>query len=72
MFVHTLDIIPKKWYIQLELGRETVSWEGLTTNFIHTFSPYEDDVMIDTTLQLDKEKFFEGIEESEGSLPDWT
>ena len=58
MFVHTLDIIPKNWYIQLELRRETVSWEGLTSNFIHTFSSYEDDVMIDTALQLAKENFF--------------
>jgi len=72
MFVHTLDMIPKNWYIQLELRQETVSREGRTANFIHTFSPYEDDVMIDTALQLAKENFFQGFEESEGSLPDWT
>ena len=28
--------------------------------------------MLDTTLQLAKEKIFEDFEESEGSLPDWT
>jgi len=25
MFVHTLDIIPRNWYIQLELHQETIS-----------------------------------------------
>jgi len=28
--------------------------------------------MVDTALQLAKTKVFEGIEESEGNLPDWT
>ena len=64
MFFHTLDIIPGNSYMQLELHQETISWEGLTPNFIHTFSPYEDDDMIDTVLQLDKEKKFQGFEES--------
>lgn len=72
MFVHTLDAIPRNWYVQLELHRETISWEGLTSNFIHTFSTYEDDLMVDIALQLAKEKIFYGFEESEGSLPDWT
>lgn len=72
MFVHTLNTIPKNWYIQLEMRRETVSWEALTSNFVHTFSAYEDDLMVETALQLEKEKIFEGIEESEGNLPEWT
>lgn len=41
-------------------------------NLIHTFSMYEDDVMIDIALQLANEKNFQGFEESEGSLPNWT
>jgi len=72
MFVHTLDVIRKKWYVQLELCRETVSWEEMTSSFVHTFNAYESDLMMDTTLHLYREKIFEGIEESEGSLPDWT
>lgn len=28
--------------------------------------------MVDIALQLAKEKIFQGFEESEGSLPDWT
>lgn len=70
MFVHTLDTIPRNWYIQLELHRETITWEALTSNSIHTFSTYEDDLMVDTLLQLEKEKIFEGIKDSEGSLSD--
>jgi len=66
-----LEIIHKNWYIQLELRWETASWEVPTTNFIHNFNPYEDDVIIDIALQLAKENLFQGIDESEGSLPDW-
>lgn len=55
MFIHTLESIPNNWYTQLELQRETVSWEDLKANLINTFSPNEEDVMVDTTLQLIKE-----------------
>ena len=71
MFIHTLNIIPKNWYIQLELRQETVSWNDLTTNFITAFNTYDEDVMVDIVLQLIKEKVFEGVEESEDYLPDW-
>jgi len=71
MFIHTFDIIPKNWYIQLELQQETVNWEDLTTNFINTFNPYKEYVMVDIALQLIKENVFGDIEESEDFLPDW-
>lgn len=71
MFVHTLDVIPRNWYIQLELCQEIVDWECLTEKFIATFSFEDENVIVETTLQLIKEKFFEGIEESEDSLPCW-
>lgn len=54
MFVHTLDTIPRNSHIQLELRQETISWEVLTSSCIHTFSTYEDGLMIETTLQLEK------------------
>jgi len=44
----------------------------MTSSFVHTFSAYEDDLMLETALQLTKENIFEGIEESKGSLPYWT
>ena len=54
------------------MHREIESWEALTSRFFHTFSAYEGDLMMDTVLQLARENIFEGIEESKGSLPDWT
>jgi len=71
MFIHMLDDIPKNWYTQLEMHRETVDWECLTKRFITTFSFQDEDVMIETTLQMIKEKVFEGVEESKDCLLDW-
>jgi len=28
-FIHMLDTIPKNWYLELEMCRETTEWEGL-------------------------------------------
>jgi len=71
MFVHTLDVIPWEC-VQLELRKETVSWEMMTSRFVHTFDTYEGDLMMDIVLQLANENIFEGIGESQGSLPNWT
>jgi hypothetical protein len=38
LFVHTLDTIPKNWYLELEVHLETTDWEELTQNFKVTFS----------------------------------
>jgi len=50
MFIHTLDNIPKNWYMQLELRQETVDWEELTKNLITTFNFEDEDVMVETAL----------------------
>lgn len=50
MFIHIVDVIPRRWYVQLELHREIVSWEEMTSSFVHSFSAYESDLMMDTTL----------------------
>ena len=71
MFIHTLDIIPQNWYIQLELRQDTISWVYLTTKFVTTFSTYDENAMVNTALQLIKEKVLEGVEESKDLLPDW-
>jgi len=71
MFIHTLDTIPKNWYIQLDLRQKIVSWDDLTTNFITAFNTYDEYVMVDIALQLIKEKMFEDVEESEDCLPNW-
>jgi len=70
MFVHTLDVVPREWYAQLELRRETVTWETMTSNFVHMFDVWEGEMMVDNVLQLTRGKIFEGISEAEGSLPD--
>lgn len=58
MFVHTLDVIPKNWYIELEVHRETTDWEDLTHNFKVTFNFEDDAPLIDTALQIIKNKIF--------------
>ena len=42
LFVHTLDTIPKNWYLELEVRKETTNSEELNHNFKETFS-FEDD-----------------------------
>jgi len=32
-FIHTLDIIPKNWFLELEMHRETEGWEELVQRF---------------------------------------
>jgi hypothetical protein len=29
-FIHTLDTIPKNWYLELEMHRDTTEWEYIT------------------------------------------
>jgi hypothetical protein len=58
LFVHTLDTIPKNWYLELEVHRETADWEELTQNFKVTFSFEDDAPLIDSTLQVIKNNIF--------------
>jgi hypothetical protein len=37
-FIHTLDTIPRNWYLELEMHRETTEWQGLVQRFEITFS----------------------------------
>ena len=37
-FFHTLDEIPRSWYVSAELRREITTWKELTVFFAHTFS----------------------------------
>jgi hypothetical protein len=58
LFIHTLDTIPKNWYLELEVHRETTDWEELTHNFKVTFSFEDDAPSVDTTLQVIKDNIF--------------
>jgi hypothetical protein len=37
-FINTLDTTPINWYLQVELCLTTADWEGMTQNFVATFS----------------------------------
>jgi hypothetical protein len=50
LFIHTLDTIPKKWYLELEVCKETTNWEDLTLNFKVTFSFEYEAPSVDTNL----------------------
>jgi hypothetical protein len=56
LFVHTLDTIPKNWYIELEVCRGITDWEELTCNFKVTFSFENDAPLVDTTMKMIKNK----------------
>jgi hypothetical protein len=68
LFVHTLDTIPKNWYIELEVHKETRDWEELTKNFKVTFSFENNNPLIDSALQVIKNNIF-ASEDLLGSIP---
>jgi hypothetical protein len=57
-FVHTLDMILKNWYLELEVCRGTTAWEDLNRNFKETFKFEYDTHSVDTTLQIIKTNIF--------------
>ena len=48
--IHTLEMIPRNWYMQVELRRVTVKWEELVANFMHAFEFVDDNSSIDVSL----------------------
>jgi hypothetical protein len=58
IFIHTLDTIPKNWYLELETCRETTRWDELVQKFKVTFKfEYESPLMV-ATLQAVRTKVF--------------
>jgi hypothetical protein len=57
-FVHTIYTISKKWYLELDMHKETIYWEDLTRNFKVTFNFEDEAPSIDTTLQSIKDNIF--------------
>ena len=72
MFIHTLDMIPRNWYMSLELRRGIVDWDDLANSFIHTFSYANENPFINIDLQVIQDKKFEEIFVPVSSLPQWT
>ena len=58
MFIHTLDTIPKKWYLELEMHRETVNWDQLIQRFKVTFTFEHESPLLDEALQAIRTKIF--------------
>jgi predicted acetyltransferase len=57
-FIHTLDTIPKNWYLELEMHRDTTDWDYITQRFQVTFTFQNESPLISTTLQVIKQKIF--------------
>ena len=51
-FIHTLDEMPRSWYISVELRREITAWEELTVCFAHTFSFVDANPNVNNALQI--------------------
>jgi hypothetical protein len=58
LFMHTLYIILKNWYIELEVYRGTRDWEELTKNFKVTLKFENYDPLIDSSFQVIKDNIF--------------
>jgi hypothetical protein len=50
-FIHTLDMIPKNWYLELEMQRETANLDELTQRFKVTFTFEYESPLVDVALQ---------------------
>jgi hypothetical protein len=57
-FIHTLDTIPKNWYLELEMHRETTRWEELIQRFRVTFTFEHESPSIDAVLQAIQSNIF--------------
>jgi hypothetical protein len=57
-FIHTLDTIPKNWYLELEMCRETRIWDELVQIFKVKFTFEHVSSLIDVVLQDIQTKIF--------------
>ena len=51
-FIHTLDEMPRSWYVSAKLHREITTWEELTVFFAHTFNFADANVEVNNALQI--------------------
>jgi hypothetical protein len=57
-FVHTLDTVPKNWYLELEVHRGTIDWEELSQNVKVTFSLESYSTLINASFQVIRSNIF--------------
>ena len=51
-FVHTLEEMPRSWYVATELRRTITTWEELSVYFVQTFSFQDANPEVCNTLQI--------------------
>lgn len=71
-FIHTLEKIPMKWYLETQLWHGTVNWADLVKGFILTFTFEDDCPCIDFQIQIVIEKIFWNGTSLTWKQPDWT
>lgn len=70
-FIHTLQTIPKNWYLEMELRHGIMNWEDMVYGFILTFSFEDDFPFIDLALQTVKKNIFKNVKPLTWQQPDW-
>ena len=60
-FIHTLETIPKNWYLETKLRHGIMNRADLVDGFVLTFIFENEFLGIDLTLQVVREKIFEGV-----------
>jgi len=56
--IHKLDTIPKNWYLELEMCRETMNWDELTRRFNIAFTFENESPLVDAALHVVRNKIF--------------
>ena len=71
LFIHTLDIIPKSWYIEIKLQRGIETWSLLIEGFQLTFGFESEYLEIDDALEVIRMKLFDDYPLPIFNQPDW-
>jgi hypothetical protein len=64
IFIHTLNTIPKNWYLELEMCRETTNLDQLIQRFKVKFNFEHESPFVDASLQVIRSNMFS----EEGSI----
>lgn len=71
-FIHTLETIPKNWYLETNLRHGTVNWEDMVNALILKFGFEDDFPYIDLALQTIKNMIFQNVTPLTWQQLDWT
>jgi hypothetical protein len=58
VFIQTLEIVPRNWYLELEVSRGIMNWEELIQNFKVEFTFEVESPLVDAVLQVIRGNFF--------------